>query len=84
MAGTVEDRILTLQDHKKKLADNSLGEGTGQKLKKMGVAEIKMLFGLTAEGGKLAAGWTLPDKPKPLRAKQVPNADSEPAGPAGV
>lgn len=32
IAGTVEDRILALQQRKKLLADCSLGEGTGKKI----------------------------------------------------
>jgi len=43
---TVEERILKLQAKKQSLADAALGEGTGQKIKKMTVAELKMLFGM--------------------------------------
>ncbi|KIJ40108.1 hypothetical protein M422DRAFT_256931 [Sphaerobolus stellatus SS14] len=43
---TVEERILNLQLKKQSLADAALGEGTGQKLKKLTVAELKALFGM--------------------------------------
>jgi hypothetical protein len=43
--------MLALQDHKKKLADHSLGEGTGEKLRNLGVEEIKMLFGMNTGQG---------------------------------
>ena len=54
VAGTGEDRMLTLQAHKQKLADHSLGEGTGEKLKKFGIEELKMLFGFGEEQGHFA------------------------------
>lgn len=37
VAGSLEVCMLALQDHKKKLAAHSLGEGTGQKLRNLGV-----------------------------------------------
>jgi len=64
VAGTVEDRILTLQEHKQKLADHSLGEGSGEKLKKFGIAELKMLFGMGDEQGHFASQWVHPDHDK--------------------
>ncbi|KAF7800359.1 hypothetical protein EIP86_011609 [Pleurotus ostreatoroseus] len=50
IAGTVEDRILALQDRKKLLADCSLGEGTAKKLGKLTVKELANLFGLDVRG----------------------------------
>jgi phenylpropionate dioxygenase-like ring-hydroxylating dioxygenase large terminal subunit len=44
---TIEERMLRLQDVKKGLADAALGEGTGVKLNKLSVREIKALFGMT-------------------------------------
>lgn len=85
VAGTVEDRILELQEHKKKLADHSLGEGTGEKLKKFGVAELKMLFGMTAERGLLASQWIHPDEKRKERAaapQAGPSGTTGPAAPA--
>ncbi|CAD6573847.1 MAG: hypothetical protein CYPHOPRED_005227 [Cyphobasidiales sp. Tagirdzhanova-0007] len=43
---SVEDRILLLQANKQMLADAALGEGKGVKLAKLGIKELKMLFGL--------------------------------------
>ncbi|KAH9958710.1 SNF2 family N-terminal domain-containing protein [Russula dissimulans] len=43
---TIEERMLRLQDVKKGLADAALGEGTGVKLHKLSVREIKALFGM--------------------------------------
>ncbi|EGO02949.1 hypothetical protein SERLA73DRAFT_103014 [Serpula lacrymans var. lacrymans S7.3] len=45
---TIEERMLKLQDVKVGLADAALGEGTGIKLHKMSVREIKALFGMTS------------------------------------
>ncbi|KAL1746595.1 P-loop containing nucleoside triphosphate hydrolase protein [Schizophyllum fasciatum] len=44
---TIEERMLKLQDVKVGLAEAALGEGTGTRLHKMSVKEIKFLFGLT-------------------------------------
>ncbi|THH13318.1 hypothetical protein EW146_g6890 [Bondarzewia mesenterica] len=44
---TIEERMLKLQDLKVGLSDAALGEGTGIKLHKMSVKEIKQLFGMT-------------------------------------
>ncbi|KAH9985885.1 SNF2 family N-terminal domain-containing protein [Russula compacta] len=43
---TIEERMLRLQDVKTGLADAALGEGTGVKLNKLSVREIKALFGM--------------------------------------
>lgn len=43
---TIEERMLRLQEVKTDLADAALGEGTGTKLQKMSVKEIKTLFGM--------------------------------------
>lgn len=75
MANSVEDRILTLQEHKKKLADHSLGEGTGEKLKKFGIAELKMLFGMGEQKGHFADTWVHPD-----HDKSAPKITLPPAG----
>lgn len=37
---TVEDRILTLQERKRNLADGSLGEGSGKKVGRLSVKEL--------------------------------------------
>ncbi|KAI0319418.1 SNF2 family N-terminal domain-containing protein [Amylostereum chailletii] len=47
VSNTIEERMLRLQDVKTGLADAALGEGTGVKLHKMSVKEIKLLFGIT-------------------------------------
>ncbi|KAN0118821.1 SNF2 family N-terminal domain containing protein [Russula decolorans] len=44
---TIEERMLRLQEVKKGLADAALGEGTGVKIHKLSVKEIKALFGMT-------------------------------------
>ncbi|KAG1773367.1 P-loop containing nucleoside triphosphate hydrolase protein [Suillus placidus] len=43
---TIEERMLRLQEVKTDLANAALGEGTGTKLQKMSVKEIKTLFGM--------------------------------------
>ncbi|KAI4522550.1 hypothetical protein K525DRAFT_255497 [Schizophyllum commune Loenen D] len=43
---TIEERMLKLQDVKMGLAEAALGEGTGTRLHKMSVKEIKFLFGM--------------------------------------
>ncbi|KAI0290312.1 SNF2 family N-terminal domain-containing protein [Russula brevipes] len=43
---TIEERMLRLQDVKTGLADAALGEGTGVKLNRLSVREIKALFGM--------------------------------------
>ncbi|VDB88476.1 unnamed protein product [Peniophora sp. CBMAI 1063] len=47
VANTIEERMLRLQDVKTGLADAALGEGSGLKLNKLSVKEIKHLFGIT-------------------------------------
>ncbi|RDB23958.1 putative ATP-dependent helicase C23E6.02 [Hypsizygus marmoreus] len=44
---TIEERMLLLQDVKVGLAEAALGEGTGAKLHKLSVKDIKYLFGMT-------------------------------------
>ncbi|KAG6810754.1 hypothetical protein H0H92_010463 [Tricholoma furcatifolium] len=44
---TIEERMLQLQDVKTGLAEAALGEGTGAKLHKLSVKDIKYLFGMT-------------------------------------
>ncbi|TCD64091.1 hypothetical protein EIP91_004563 [Steccherinum ochraceum] len=53
ISDTVEDRVLTLQERKKNLADGSLGEGSGKKVGRLSVKELASLFGLNARGGLL-------------------------------
>ncbi|KAI0776649.1 SNF2 family N-terminal domain-containing protein [Trametes elegans] len=43
---SIEERMLKLQETKTQLADAALGEGTGQKLHKLSVKQIKDLFGI--------------------------------------
>ncbi|KIP09902.1 hypothetical protein PHLGIDRAFT_101971 [Phlebiopsis gigantea 11061_1 CR5-6] len=50
IANTVEDRILTVQERKKGLAESSLGEGGGKKLGRLSVKELANLFGLDHRG----------------------------------
>lgn len=50
IANTVEDRVLELQQRKQTLADGSLGEGTGKKMKRLNVRELANLFGLDIHG----------------------------------
>ncbi|KAF8064022.1 SNF2 family DNA-dependent ATPase [Lyophyllum atratum] len=47
---TIEERMLLLQDVKVGLAEAALGEGTGAKLHKLSVKDIKYLFGMTPAG----------------------------------
>ncbi|KAK7452108.1 hypothetical protein VKT23_012213 [Stygiomarasmius scandens] len=47
---TIEDRLLQLQEVKTGLAEAALGEGTGTKLKKLSMRDIKFLFGMTKKG----------------------------------
>ncbi|KZT61691.1 hypothetical protein CALCODRAFT_479724 [Calocera cornea HHB12733] len=42
---TIEDRILSLHQRKRGLADHSLGEGSGQKINKLSVRDLMELFG---------------------------------------
>ncbi|CAK5270957.1 unnamed protein product [Mycena citricolor] len=44
---TIEERMLRLQDVKQGLAEAALGEGTGGRLQKLSVKEIKLLFGMS-------------------------------------
>ncbi|KAF8824539.1 hypothetical protein HHX47_DHR8000079 [Lentinula edodes] len=44
---TIEERMLQLQDVKVGLAEAALGEGTGHKLNKLSMKDIKFLFGMT-------------------------------------
>lgn len=43
---TIEERMLKLQETKVGLAEAALGEGTGVKLHKLSVKELKDLFGM--------------------------------------
>ncbi|KAH0579626.1 hypothetical protein H2248_002476 [Termitomyces sp. 'cryptogamus'] len=43
---TIEERMLRLQDVKTSLAEAALGEGSGAKLHKLSVRDIKYLFGM--------------------------------------
>ncbi|KAG6902647.1 hypothetical protein C0995_013772 [Termitomyces sp. Mi166 len=45
---TIEERMLRLQDVKTGLAEAALGEGSGAKLHKLSVRDIKYLFGMTS------------------------------------
>ncbi|PCH44932.1 hypothetical protein WOLCODRAFT_145249 [Wolfiporia cocos MD-104 SS10] len=53
IADTVEDRVLALQERKKNLADNSLGEGNGTKVGRLSVRELANLFGLDHRGRQI-------------------------------
>ncbi|KAL1873175.1 hypothetical protein Daus18300_003994 [Diaporthe australafricana] len=44
--GTVEDRIVALQEHKKMLVDAALSEKGAKSISKLNVAELRSLFGL--------------------------------------
>ncbi|OJT08730.1 hypothetical protein TRAPUB_340 [Trametes pubescens] len=44
---SIEERMLVLQETKTHLADAALGEGSGTKLQKLSVKQIKALFGMT-------------------------------------
>ncbi|KAF8921264.1 SNF2 family N-terminal domain-containing protein [Mucidula mucida] len=46
---TIEERMLRLQDVKVGLAEAALGEGTGNKLHKLSVRDIRFLFGMNKE-----------------------------------
>lgn len=46
VANTVEQRVLELQERKSALADGALGEGTGRKIGRLTLADLKMLFGM--------------------------------------
>ncbi|GLB44215.1 putative SNF2 family N-terminal domain [Lyophyllum shimeji] len=58
---TIEERMLMLQDVKVGLAEAALGEGTGAKLHKLSVRDIKYLFGMA------------PARKDPKKAGQVPD-----------
>lgn len=53
IADSVEQRIGDMQERKKRLAEASLGEGNGEKLGKMTVAELAGLFGLNGRGQRI-------------------------------
>lgn len=55
IANSVEQRIGDMQEKKKKIADASLGEGTGEKIGKLSVGELAGLFGLRADGRRIDA-----------------------------
>jgi len=74
VAGTVEDRILTLQAHKQKLADHSLGEGSGEKIRMFGIEDLKMLFGMGEEQGHFARQQILLNQHQAGQAGQPPVA----------
>jgi hypothetical protein len=46
---TIEERMLQLQDVKVGLAEAALGEGTGAKLHKLSVKDIRLLFGMNKD-----------------------------------
>ena len=46
IAGTVEDRIIELQDQKRKVVDAALDEAGGKSLSRLGVEQLTYLFGL--------------------------------------
>jgi len=46
VSNTIEERMLALQDVKVGLSEAALGEGTGAKLHKLSVKQIKSLFGM--------------------------------------
>ncbi|KAF5383948.1 hypothetical protein D9757_007371 [Collybiopsis confluens] len=47
VSDTIEERLLQLQDVKVGLAEAALGEGSGTKLTKLSMKDIKFLFGMT-------------------------------------
>jgi SNF2 family DNA or RNA helicase len=47
--GTVEDRIIALQEQKRALISEALDEQSGAKLARLGVRELAYLFGLTSD-----------------------------------
>ncbi|KAF5337985.1 hypothetical protein D9758_014335 [Tetrapyrgos nigripes] len=47
---TIEDRLLQLQEVKVGLAEAALGEGSGTKLQKLSMRDIKFLFGMSKKG----------------------------------
>ncbi|GAA5866871.1 hypothetical protein JCM3774_004583 [Rhodotorula dairenensis] len=51
---TVEQRILAMQQRKQDLADAATGEGSGQKMGKLTVADLAGLFGLNRHGERIA------------------------------
>ncbi|GAA6022649.1 hypothetical protein JCM8202_005034 [Rhodotorula sphaerocarpa] len=52
---TVEQRILALQHKKQSLADAATGEGTGEKIGRLTVADLAGLFGLNRHGERVKA-----------------------------
>lgn len=59
IAGTVEDRIIELQERKKKLVDAALSETASKSLGRLGVRELGFLFGVgqqTMENAIAASG----------------------------
>lgn len=48
--GSIEERILSLQDRKKKLITNAFGKKGGKDNKEMRVEELRMMMGLDAKG----------------------------------
>jgi len=59
---TIEERMLQLQDVKVELAGVALGEGTGGKLHKLSIKDIKLLFGMTTKPDEKNAN---PKGPRP-------------------
>jgi len=46
VAGTVEDRIITLQEKKRELIEGALDENASQTIGRLGVQELSFLFGV--------------------------------------
>lgn len=47
VSGTVEDRIIDLQEKKRALISEALDEKAGQNIARLGVQELAYLFGVT-------------------------------------
>ncbi|KAF8854292.1 hypothetical protein BDZ45DRAFT_747658 [Acephala macrosclerotiorum] len=50
--GTVEDRIIALQEKKRRLVDTALNEGAGQAIGRLDVQQLAFLFGVAHDGGR--------------------------------
>jgi SNF2 family DNA or RNA helicase len=53
--GTVEDRILTLQEEKRSMINTALDENAGKNIGRLGTRELAFLFGLDERGRELPA-----------------------------
>ena len=51
--GTVEDRIIELQEKKRELISNALDETAGNNIARLGVQELAFLFGVTGRANTL-------------------------------